>query len=60
VCPNCGGNFVPRPIRPREDHKGENYLGKYPATTRTKHRPVDLAAHAEFAARMRRIDPTRR
>ena len=24
VCPNCGGNFVPRPIRPREK------LAKYP------------------------------
>ncbi len=23
-CPNCGGNFVPRPIRPAEK------LGKYP------------------------------
>lgn len=60
VCPNCGGNFVPRPIRPRENHKGDNYLGKYPATTRAKHRPVDLAAHAGFAARMRQIDPTQR
>ena len=28
VCPNCGGNFVPRPIRP------ENKLEQYPASTR--------------------------
>jgi hypothetical protein len=28
VCPNCGGNFVPRPVRP------ENLLGKYPASTK--------------------------
>jgi hypothetical protein len=26
-CPNCGGNFTPRPIRP------EGLLGKYPAST---------------------------
>ncbi len=27
VCPNCGGNFVPRPIRPPA------LLAKYPAST---------------------------
>ena len=28
VCPNCGGNLVPRPIRP------QNLLNKYPASTK--------------------------
>lgn len=28
VCPNCGGNFVPRPIRP------ENMLIKHPASSK--------------------------
>ncbi|MFZ3002159.1 MAG: DUF1272 domain-containing protein [Undibacterium umbellatum] len=28
VCPNCGGNFVPRPIRP------ENKLANNPASTK--------------------------
>ncbi len=28
VCPNCGGNFVPRPVRPSK------LLGKYPASTK--------------------------
>jgi uncharacterized protein len=27
VCPNCGGNFVPRPVRPA------NLLEKYPPST---------------------------
>lgn len=27
-CPNCGGNFVPRPIRP------QSLLEKFPASTR--------------------------
>jgi hypothetical protein len=27
VCPNCGGNFVPRPIRPAEK------LERFPAST---------------------------
>jgi hypothetical protein len=31
VCPNCGGGFCPRPIRPTADWKGGNFLGAYPA-----------------------------
>jgi hypothetical protein len=27
-CPNCGGNFVPRPVRP------DTLLAKYPASTK--------------------------
>lgn len=60
VCPNCGGNFSPRPIRPREDRKGGNHLGAYPAATTVKHRPVDLHAHRTFAAAMKRIAPEQR
>ena len=30
ACPNCGGNFEPRPIRPA------HLLGKYPASTERK------------------------
>jgi len=45
VCPNCGGGFVPRPIRPARRWKGDNYLGRYPASTTVRHRPVDNAAH---------------
>ena len=33
VCPNCGGGFCPRPIRPINNWKGGNYLGAYPAST---------------------------
>src|SRR5437870_1663121 len=35
VCPNCGGGFVPRPIRPSQNWKGDNYLGSDPASTRS-------------------------
>jgi hypothetical protein len=30
ICPNCGGNFEPRPIRPA------HLLAKYPASTERK------------------------
>ncbi len=57
VCPNCGGGFVPRPIRPSRNWKGDNYLGKDPASAKIKHRPVDLAAHSAFAAPIRALAP---
>jgi uncharacterized protein len=60
VCPNCGGGFVPRPVRPANNWKGDNYLGKDPASTKVRHRPVDLAAHAQFAAKIKSIPPEKR
>ena len=60
VCPNCGGGFMPRPVRPKKNWKGDNYLGKDPASTTVKHRPVDAAAHAKFAEPIRRIPPEKR
>ncbi len=60
VCPNCGGGFQQRPIRPARNWKGDNYLGKDPASTKVKHRLVDLAAHARFAAELRSVLPHQR
>ncbi len=57
VCPNCGGGFAPRPVRPVRDWKGGNCLGHYAASTQVKHRPVDAQAHAAFAATLRDIAP---
>ncbi|MDG2194899.1 MAG: DUF1272 domain-containing protein [Polaribacter sp.] len=39
VCPNCGGNFTKRPIRPK------TLLEKYPVSTKTIYKPVDVEAH---------------
>jgi hypothetical protein len=60
VCPNCGGGFTPRPVRPATDLKRQNYLGKYPASTTARHRPVDLVAHTAFAASLKDVPPHRR
>jgi len=60
VCPNCGGGFVPRPVRPSSHWKGNNFLGADPASTTIRHRPVDIAAHAKFAERLRAIPPQNR
>lgn len=37
-CPNCGGNFSPRPIRPA------HMLAKHPASTKRIHNPKGCAA----------------
>jgi len=60
VCPNCGGGFAPRPIRPSKNWKGENFLGKYPASTKVKHRPVDAAAHGALLGSVKRVPPEER
>lgn len=33
VCPNCGGGFVPRPIRPTIERRENTSLAKQPAST---------------------------
>lgn len=60
VCPNCGGGFAPRPIRPSRNWKGNNCLAHDPPSTVIKHRPVDPAAHAAFAAAIRAVPPEMR
>jgi hypothetical protein len=38
----------------------DNHLGRYPAQTAPKHRPVDVARHREFAERIRAVPPDAR
>jgi uncharacterized protein len=60
VCPNCGGGFAPRPIRPATNWKGDNYLGQDPASTTVKFRPVDWVAHQHLLLRLQSIPPEQR
>ena len=39
VCPNCGGGFTNRPIRPT------HLLEKYPTSTERVYKPVDEVTH---------------
>lgn len=50
TCPNCGGGFVPRPIRPAQHWVGGNWLGAHPPSLTVVYRPVDLDAHARLLA----------
>ncbi|MEM5339095.1 DUF1272 domain-containing protein [Paraburkholderia azotifigens] len=54
VCPNCGGNFRHRPIRPAA------MLGKHPASSERHRVGVDEVAHGGYLARYRDTPPTER
>jgi uncharacterized protein len=60
VCPNCGGGFEKRPVRPAVLRRGGNDTAHYPPSTTVKHRPVDGAAHRAFAAALASIAPDKR
>jgi len=60
ICPNCGGGLVARPIIPSKNWKDVNYLGKNPASTNVKHRPVDLEAYAKLVATISSLPPEKR
>ena len=50
VCPNCGGGFAPRPIRPATAWRHGVSLETHPASTQRVHlryTPEDIAAHAK-------------
>jgi hypothetical protein len=60
VCPNCGGGFCPRPIRPRREWKRGAFVGKHPASAQVRHQRVDPTTHAAFSAPIQAIPPERR
>lgn len=60
VCPNCGGGFAPRPIRPKTEWRPGLSLAKRPASTTRiglSYSLEDIAAHA---ARIGDIPPEKR
>jgi hypothetical protein len=60
VCPNCGGGFTPRPIRPtREWRPGVSVAQHPPSDQRVhlKYAPDDVAAHSRA---IRDIPPEQR
>ena len=60
VCPNCGGGFVPRPIRPAREHRPGAYLGNRPASTDVVHKPVNSQEHTALVAKLGAITPEAR
>jgi hypothetical protein len=60
VCPNCGGGFERRPIRPALDRRQGLGLASRPPSTERVHLSYSKEEVAQFAARLRDIPPERR
>jgi hypothetical protein len=60
VCPNCGGGFVPRPIRPTHAWRDGTGLANDPPDTRRrqlKYSPEEVAA---LVSKLASVDPSDR
>jgi hypothetical protein len=60
VCPNCGGGFCQRPVRPSTVWKNALSTTKYPPGTRVVYKPVDPVLHGEFARAIKDVPPEAR
>ena len=60
VCPNCGGGFMPRPVRPRSDYGNGTGLGHHPPTRTRVFRPPDSESQSRLRYRLQHIPPEER
>jgi uncharacterized protein len=60
VCPNCGGGFVPRPIRPAREWRPGVSLKLQPPSTKRVHLSYDVADIAVHSMRIKAIPPADR
>ncbi len=57
VCPNCGGGFSKRPIRPRTERRPGVSLGHHPASDRRVHTKYSDEEIEQFAGATRSVRP---
>ena len=60
VCPNCGGGFTPRPIRPKTEWRPGLSVAKRPPSQKRVHLSYALDEIAAFSARLKHIPPRSR
>jgi hypothetical protein len=60
VCPNCGGGFQPRPIRPARVHRDGTGVPNDPPGTRRRHTPYSRAELEAFVETLRDVPPAER
>ncbi len=54
VCPNCGGGFEKRPVRPK------NGLAKHPASKKQVYKPIHFDSFKELKEQYKNIKPADR
>jgi len=57
VCPNCGGGFVPRPIRPKNEYRPGEGLSNNPASTKRKNTKYSYQEIEEFCNSIKDMAP---
>jgi hypothetical protein len=55
VCPNCGGGFAPRPIRPANEWRPGLSLAKRPASAKRVRLSYEIADIAALSAKLKDI-----
>ena len=60
VCPNCGGGFMARPIRPKHAWRPGAGLANQPAGTERRHTHYTRAEIDDFVARLADTPPGER
>lgn len=60
VCPNCGGGFAPRPIRPATEWRPGLSVARQPASARRHRLRYSLDDIAAHSARVSRVPPESR
>jgi hypothetical protein len=57
ACPNCGGGFVSRPIRPSTERRAGTGLAHQPASTNRVHSSYSREEISQFVSTVRDISP---
>jgi hypothetical protein len=60
VCPNCGGGFERRPIRPATEWRPGLSVAKRPPSAKRVHLSYPVAEIEAFSAKLRDIPPDQR
>ncbi|WP_081733594.1 DUF1272 domain-containing protein [Paenarthrobacter nicotinovorans] len=60
VCPNCGGGFTPRPIRPARMWRDGLSLERQPASDVRRGLSFSISEIKDFAERLKDIPPANR
>jgi len=60
VCPNCGGGFQPRPIRPATEWRPGLSVSKRPPSGKRVHLSYSREEIAAFSRKLRDIPPEKR
>ncbi len=60
VCPNCGGGFVPRPIRPEKAWRKGVSVNHQPVSDKRVNSKYELSDLSDFIEKIKDISPEKR